>query len=115
MRNLISRYWVMAKSRLKIQQAMALALALTLMVPIAALASDGKKHFKQGVKFEDNRQWDKAAEQFALALAEKPSSIEYQLHLQRCLVNAGAMLVERGERLAEQKDYNAAYQAFRQS
>jgi len=105
----------MAKSMLRIQQAIALALALMLMVPIAALASDGKKHFKQGMQFEDNRQWDKAAMQFALALAEKPSNIEYQLHLQKCLVNAGAMLVERGDKLAEQKDYNAAYQAYRQA
>jgi general secretion pathway protein D len=105
----------MAKSMLKIQQAVALALALMLIVPVAALASDGKKHFKQGMQLEENRQWDKAAEQFALALAEKPSNIEYQLHLQKALVNAGAMLVERGDKLAEQKDYNAAYQAFRQA
>lgn len=105
----------MAKSMLKIQQAIALTLALMLTVPIAALASDGKKHFKQGMQFEENRQWDKAAEQFALALAEKPSNIEYQLHLQKSLVNAGAMLVERGDKLAEQKDYNAAYQAYRQA
>jgi general secretion pathway protein D len=105
----------MAKSRLKIRQAMALALALLLSVPLAALASDGKKHYKQGMQFEENRQWDKAAEQFALALAEKPSNIEYQLHLQKCLVNAGAMLVERGDKLAEQKDFNAAYQAYRQA
>jgi general secretion pathway protein D len=105
----------MAKSMLRIQQVVALALAFMLMVPIATLASDGKKHFKQGMQFEENRQWDKAAEQFALALAEKPSNIEYQLHLQKCLVNAGAMLVDRGDRLAEQKDYNAAYQAYRQA
>ncbi|HKP13829.1 MAG TPA: DUF2225 domain-containing protein [Blastocatellia bacterium] len=105
------------RSVLKIQQAAALALALvlTLAVPVTTLAADGKKHFKQGMQFEENRQWDKAAEQFALALAEKPSNIEYQLHLQKCLVNAGAMLVERGDKLAEQKDYNAAYQAYRQA
>jgi general secretion pathway protein D len=105
----------MAKSMLKIQQVIALTLALMLTVPVAALASDGKKHFKQGMQFEENRQWDKAAEQFALALAEKPSNIEYQLHLQKALVNAGAMLVERGDKLAEQKDFNAAYQAYRQA
>jgi general secretion pathway protein D len=105
----------MAKSMLKIQQVVALALVLLLTVPVATLASDGKKHFKQGMQFEENRQWDKAAEQFALALAEKPSNIEYQLHLQKSLVNAGAMLVERGDKLAEQKDFNAAYQAYRQA
>jgi general secretion pathway protein D len=93
-----------------------LVLTLLLTAPVATLAgSDGKKHFKQGMQFEENQQWDKAAEQFALALAEKPSNVEYRLHLQKCLVNAGAMLVERGNKLAEQKDYNAAYQAFRQA
>ena len=58
-----------------------------------SLAADGKKHFKEGVRYEENRQWDKAAEKFALAVAEKPSNVEYQLHFQRALVqrrdNAG--------------------------
>lgn len=105
----------MVKRMLKIQQAIALGLVLLLSVPLVALASDDKKHYKQGMQYENNQQWDKAAEQFALAVAEKPSNIEYRLHLQKCLVNAGAMLVERGNKLAEQKDYNAAYQAFRQA
>lgn len=104
----------MAKSRLTIQRATALMLVFFLAVPMAALASDGQKHFKEGVKYEDNRQWDKAAEQFALAVSEKPSNIEFQLHLQRALIQAGLMLVERGDRLAEQKDFNAAYNAYRQ-
>ena len=104
----------MGKSMLKTQRALALIVALLLALPMVTLASDGKKNFKQGLQFEENRQWDKAAEQFALALADKPSNIEYQLHLQRALVNAGAMLVERGDKLAEQKDFNAAYQAYRQ-
>ncbi|HEX8090981.1 MAG TPA: secretin N-terminal domain-containing protein, partial [Blastocatellia bacterium] len=93
----------------------ALALALILAAPVAGLASDGKKHFKEGMKYEENLQWDKAAEQFALAVAEKPSNVEYQLHLQRALISAGIMLVKRGDDLAEKKDYNAAYQAYRQA
>jgi len=101
----------MAKSMPKIQQVVAMALMLILIAPVAAFAADGKKHFKQGMKYEENQQWDKAAEQFALAVAEKPSNVEYQLHLQRALVSAGIMLVKRGDGLAEQKDYNAAYQA----
>jgi general secretion pathway protein D len=100
---------------LKIQQMVALALALTLAAPIATFAADGKKHFKEGLKYEDNRQWDKAAQEFALAYSEKPSNVEYTLHLQRALVNAAIMLVERGDSLAEKKDYNAAYNAYRQA
>ncbi|HKP85255.1 MAG TPA: secretin N-terminal domain-containing protein [Blastocatellia bacterium] len=105
----------MAQSIGRIRQAVALALMLIMIAPVAAMASDGKKHFKQGLKYEDNQQWDKAAEQFALAVAEKPSNVEYQLHLQRALVSAGIMLVKRGDGLAEQKDYNSAYQAYRQA
>jgi general secretion pathway protein D len=100
---------------LRLQQVMALAVALTLAAPIAAFAADGKKHFNEGIKYEENRQWDKAAQEFALAVSEKPSNVEYQLHLQRALVSAAIMLVERGDSLAEKKDYNAAYNAYRQA
>jgi general secretion pathway protein D len=82
------------------------------IAPASAFA-DHKKYFKEGLAFEENKQWDKAAEKFALAVAEKPANVEYQLHFQRSLVNAAIMLVERGDMLAEQKDYNAAYQAYR--
>ena len=99
---------------LRMRQVIALAVALTLAAPIAALA-DGKKHFKEGLKYEDNRQWDQAAREFALAVSESPSNVEYQLHLQRALVSAAIMLVERGDSLAEKKDYNAAYNAYRQA
>ena len=105
----------MVKKLFKIQQAIALAVVLAMVAPVGVLAKDGKKHFKEGMKYEENRQWDKAAEQFALAVAEKPSNVEYQLHLQRSLVNAAIMLVERGDMLSEKKDHNAAYQAYRQA
>jgi len=103
----------MGKS-LRIRQVIALAVALTFAAPIAAFA-DGKKHFREGLKYEDNRQWDQAAREFALAVSESPSNVEYQLHLQRALVSAAIMLVERGDSLAEKKDYNAAYNAYRQA
>ena len=104
----------MAKS-LKIQQAIALSVALMLAAPLGAFAADGKKHFNNGLKFEENRQWDKAAQEFALAVSEKPSNVEYTLHLQRALVSAAIMLVERGDSLVDKKDYNAAYNAYRQA
>jgi general secretion pathway protein D len=104
----------MAKS-LRINQVIALALAVTLALPILAFGGDGRKHFKEGLKYEENRQWDKAAQEFALAYSEKPNNVEYSLHLQRALVSAAIMLVERGDSLAEKKDYNAAYNAYRQA
>src|SRR5215471_194753 len=98
----------------RLHRAMVIAIVMTLVLPVAGLA-DGKKHFKEGMKYESNRQWDKAAEQFALALADSPSNVEYDLHLRRALVQASVMLVERGDTLAEKKDYNAAYTAYRQA
>jgi general secretion pathway protein D len=109
---------MMAIKFIQTRQWVALALVLTMigigLVPVPTYA-DHKKYFKEGLRFEENKQWDKAAEKFALAVAEKPSNVEYPLHFHRCLVNAGIMLVERGDMLAEQKDYNAAFQAFRQA
>src|SRR3989442_1971387 len=104
----------MTKTR-TIRQAIALAMALALASPIIAFASDGKKLFKEGLNVGGNHQGDKAAQAFALAVSEKPSNVEYQLHFQRALVSAGIMLVERGDTLAEKKDYNAAYNAYRQA
>jgi general secretion pathway protein D len=106
----------MAKKLLRMRQAVACSLVLAMLglTPMSIYA-DHKKYFKEGLRFEQNKQWDKAAERFALAVAEKPSNIEYTLHFQRSLVNAGIMLVERGDMLFEQKDYDAAYQAYRQA
>jgi len=84
-------------------------------MPITIYASDGKKYFKAGIKYAANEQWDKAAEQFALAVADEPSSTEYQLHFHRSLVNAALMMVERGDRFAEQLDFSAAYKSYRQA
>lgn len=104
----------MVKNIRIIQRATVFVLIFMLAVPVVSFA-DHKKYFKEGLKYEDNRQWDKAAEQFALAASEKPANVEYQLHLSRALTNASLMLIERGDRLADQKDYQAAYQAYRQA
>jgi general secretion pathway protein D len=104
----------MVKKFKHIQRAMVLVLVFMLTLPVVSFA-DHKKAFKEGLKYETNRQWDKAAEQFALAAAEKPANVEYQLHLSRALVNAALMLIERGDKLADQKDFQAAYQAYRQA
>jgi general secretion pathway protein D len=107
----------MSSSTRKNRSALLLAVVITLLIEgtVPAYGGDGKKYFKQGVEFAENKQWDKAAERLALAVAEEPANVEYQLHLQRALVNAAVLLVERGDRLAAQKDYNAAYNAYRQA
>src|SRR5688572_9838411 len=93
-----------------------LILVLSLMSPVAALAlGDGKKHFKQGMKHEVAEEWDKAVEEFALAVSENPKNPEYRLHLTRALFNASQMFMKRGTTAANEKDFEAAYLAFRRA
>lgn len=94
-----------------------LFLIISLCAPTAVLAvgDDGKKHFKEGLKAEVSEQWDKAVEEFALAVAETPKNPEYRLHYQRALFNASQMFMKRGTALAAEKDYAGAYLAFRKA
>ncbi len=93
-----------------------LLLLLALLAPVPALASgNGKKKFKEGMRHEVAEEWDKAAEAFALAVADSPKNPEYRLHLVRALFNASQMYMKRGRLLAEQKDYEGAYIAFRKA
>ena len=89
---------------------------VSLMSPFTVLgAGDHKKHFNEGMKYEDAEEWDKAAEAFALAVVESPKNPEYRLHLRRSLFNASQMYMAKGRLAAEQKDYQAAYVAFRKA
>ena len=95
---------------------LSLLLVLSLMSPLTALAlGDGKKHFKQGMRHEVAEEWDRAVEQFALAVNENPKNPEYKLHLQRALFNASQMFMKKGNTAAQQKDYEGAYNAFRRA
>ncbi len=90
-------------------------LVFAMLSPTAVLAFNGKKHFKQGMKHEYAQEWDKAAESFALAVAENPKNPEYRLHLQRSLFNASQMYMKKGNIAAQEKDYEAAFIAFRRA
>ncbi len=90
-------------------------LVFSMLSPIAVLAKDGKKFFKEGMKAEIAEDWDKAAEQFALAIAENPRNPEYRLHYVRALFNASQLYVRKGNSLANEKDYKGAYEAFRRA
>ena len=67
------------------------------------------------MKHEAAEEWDKAAESFALAVAEHKKNPEYQLHLQRALFNASQMFMKRGRTAADQGDFQGAYIAFRKA
>src|SRR5215813_13024021 len=91
-------------------------LAVSLLaLPITAFAKKGEKNFKRGVDYEQAQQWDKAAQEFTLAVAADPSNMEYQLHFRRASFNASQTYMQQGRSLAERGDFVAAYNAFRQA
>ncbi|HTH52145.1 MAG TPA: secretin N-terminal domain-containing protein, partial [Pyrinomonadaceae bacterium] len=93
-----------------------LLLTISLLTPVAALATTGgKDHFKEGLHFEEAEQWDKAAEEFALAVTSNPKNPEYRLHLARALFNASQMFIKKGTIAAQEKDFEGAYNAFRRA
>ncbi|MEQ1921311.1 MAG: secretin N-terminal domain-containing protein [Pyrinomonadaceae bacterium] len=93
-----------------------LLLVFSMLMPTATLGfGDDKKYFKEGMKFEASEEWDKAVEQFALAVADSPKNPEYRLHLVRALFNASQMYMKKGSIAANEKDYLAGYAAFRRA
>ncbi len=86
-----------------------------LILPITALAKKGEKNFKRGMQHEAAQQWEKAAQEFVLAVAANPADVEYQLHFRRASFNASQSFMQQGRALAEQRDYVGAYNAFRQA
>lgn len=87
-----------------------------MLSPTAVLAfGDGKKFFKEGMKAEMAEDWDKAVEQFALALNDNPKNPEYRLHYQRATFMASQLYIKKGTALANEKDYKGGYEAFRRA
>ena len=104
------------KSNARVRSLTALLMSvLLLLTPAAALAKKGEKNYRRGLDYEKAQQWDKAAQEFALALAANPSDTEYQLHYQRSLFNASQMYMQKGRALFDQGDFTGAYNAFRQA
>src|SRR5215207_4277878 len=93
-----------------------LVLALSLLaMPMTAFAKKGEKNFKRGMDYERQQQWDKAAQEFTLAVAADPSNMEYQLHFRRASFNASQTYMQQGRSLAERGDFVGAYNSFRQA
>jgi general secretion pathway protein D len=86
-----------------------------LALPMTAFATKGKDHYKRGMDYERAQQWEKAAQEFTLALAADPGNVDYQLHYRRSIFNASQSFMQQGRALAEQRDYVGAYNAFRQA
>jgi len=86
-----------------------------LATPLTALAKKGDKNFKKGLAFEAAQQWERAAQEFTLAVAANPSDTDYQLHYRRAVFNASQAFMQKGRALADQQDYIGAFNAFRQA
>jgi general secretion pathway protein D len=86
-----------------------------LAAPAAALTPKGQKNYKQGLEYEAAQQWEKAAEEFSLAVAAEPSNSEYQLHYRRAVFNASQAFMQQGGALMDRGDYLGAYNAFRRA
>jgi general secretion pathway protein D len=104
------------RNNIRTRTLISLVLALSLLsMPMTAFAKKGEKNFKRGMQYERAQQWDKAAQEFTLAVAADPSNMEYQLHFRRASFNASQTYMQQGRSLAERGDYVGAYNAFRQA
>lgn len=104
------------KNNTRIRTLISLVLALTLLgLPLTAFAKKGDKNYRRGLDYELKQQWDKAAQEYTLAVAADPSNMEYQLHFRRASFNASQTYMQQGRSLAERGDFVGAYNAFRQA
>jgi general secretion pathway protein D len=104
------------RSTIKMRMFVSLLLTCCLLVmPLTVMAKKGDEHFKRGLKFETAQQWEKAAQEFTLAVAADPANTEFQLHFRRASFNASQAFMQQGRALAEQRDYVGAFNAFRQA
>src|SRR5215216_6641053 len=92
----------------------ALLMAFVLLAaPVGVLAKKGEKNYNRGLEYEKAQQWEKAAQEFALAVAAAPNDTEYQLHYRRSVFNASQNYMTKGRALAQQEEYIGAFQYFR--
>ena len=104
------------KNNTRTRTLISFVLAISLLaLPVTAFAKKGDKNFKRGMEYEAQQQWDKAAQEFTLAVAADPSNMEYQLHFRRASFNASQTYMQQGRSLSERGDYVGAYNAFRQA
>src|SRR5215467_13049864 len=104
------------KNNTRTRTLISFVLAISLLaLPITAFAKKGDKNFRRGVDYERQQQWDKAAQEYTLAVAADPSNMEYQLHFRRASFNASQTYMQQGRSLSERGDFVGAYNAFRQA
>ena len=85
------------KSRNRWHSILALMIVTCILaLPMTAFAKKGKEHYNRGMDFEKAQQWEKAAQEFTLALAADPGNVDYQLHYRRAIFNASQSFMQQG-------------------
>jgi general secretion pathway protein D len=91
-------------------------LLLAFLLPMTSvMANPARRHFARGMQHEAAGEWDKAAEEYAFALVERPRNAEYLLRYRRAIFNASQMFMRTGNALAKEGDFIGAYNAFRKA
>lgn len=75
----------------------------------------GRVNFERGRRYEKAAQWDKASDEFLLALAAQPAKEAYQKHYLQAINNLNAPLWQRGQEAFKQGNFALAYQLWRQA
>lgn len=75
------------------------AVLLALAMPVTARTKKGDKLAAEGLKFEMQREYDKALEKYELALGSDTADINYQLMIRRVRFQAGQLHVNNGLKL----------------
>jgi general secretion pathway protein D len=89
-----------------------LAVLMTLALPAPARTRKGDKLAAEGLKFETQREFDKALEKYELALASDTSDYNYQLLVRRVRFQAGQMHVNNGLKLRNDGKLDEALAEF---
>jgi len=89
-----------------------LAVLMTLALPVAARTKKGDKLAAAGLQYEMRRDFDKALENYELALASDTSDVEYQLMTRRARFQAGQMHVDNGLKLRTEGKLDEALGEF---
>ncbi|MDR3717917.1 MAG: cohesin domain-containing protein [Bryobacteraceae bacterium] len=76
-----------------------LAVLMALALPLPAHTKKGDKLAAEGLRFEMQREYDKALEKYELALATDTSDFNYQLMIRRVRFQAGQLHVDNGLKL----------------
>src|SRR5258708_25564975 len=85
---------------------------MSVVPAVAAKSRKGDKYFREGQRAEPTREFDKALQQYELAIKEDPTDVRYQMSLRRVKFGAGAQHIDKGQKLREAGQLDEALLEF---